>query len=183
MIRWSVPLAGAKVKQRRRATDRHAAEDFCRAVYPRLVGSLSLVTGDPELSEDLAQEALSRVWDQWPRVREMEAPEAWTYRTAMNLRVSWFRRRSAEHRALVRLATTAQSVTADSAVDALALRDEVTRLPPRQRMAIVLRYYAGLSESEAAMVMRCASGTVKAHVHKALVALRQRGLLDEAEVQ
>jgi RNA polymerase sigma-70 factor (ECF subfamily) len=47
-------------------------------------------------------------------------------------------------------------------------------LPSKQRTAFILRNHQGLSITEIARVMRTAEGTVKAHLHRAVVALRQR---------
>jgi len=45
-------------------------------------------------------------------------------------------------------------------------------LAPRQRMAIVLRYYADLPVKQIAKAMQCREGTVKATLHAALGILR-----------
>jgi RNA polymerase sigma factor (sigma-70 family) len=50
----------------------------------------------------------------------------------------------------------------------------VRALPPRQRAALVLRYYQDLSESDTAQLMGCAVGTVKSQVSAGLDRLRQR---------
>ncbi|HZP15125.1 MAG TPA: sigma factor, partial [Nocardioides sp.] len=71
---------------------------FCRETWPRLVGALSLMTGDRHVAEELAQEALVRVCERWDEVRAMESPLGWTHRVAFNLASSHFRRRSAERR-------------------------------------------------------------------------------------
>lgn len=78
---------------------------FCQRVRPRLVGTLSLLCGDGDVAEELAQETLARVWLRWARVRELDEPlaVAWTYRVAINLGNSWLRRRVAERRARARL--------------------------------------------------------------------------------
>jgi RNA polymerase sigma factor (sigma-70 family) len=63
----------------------------------------------------------------------------------------------------------------------VAVRAAVAALPPRQRAAIVLRYFADLSVRVTAAVMGCAEGTVKALTSKAISALRARGLVDDEE--
>jgi RNA polymerase sigma factor (sigma-70 family) len=54
----------------------------------------------------------------------------------------------------------------------VAVRSAVAALPPRQRAALVLRYYGGLSLAETAETLGCAEGTVKSLTHKAIAALR-----------
>jgi RNA polymerase sigma factor (sigma-70 family) len=46
------------------------------------------------------------------------------------------------------------------------------KLPPRQREALLLRYYLDLSEAEAASAMRISRGTAKSTVARGLAALR-----------
>lgn len=57
----------------------------------------------------------------------------------------------------------------------------VTRLPPRQRAAVVLRHVTGLSYPEVAAVLACPETTVRSHVRRGLGRLRQ--LMSEAEVE
>ena len=79
---------------------------------------LALYVGDRGLAEELAQEALIRLCQHWPRVRRMERPGGWLTRVAMNLARSSWRRRAAEHqrRALV-LRYYAQRSVAEVAVE------------------------------------------------------------------
>jgi DNA-directed RNA polymerase specialized sigma24 family protein len=119
---------------------------FCQRVRPRLVGTLSLLCGDGEAGEELAQETLARVW----------------------------RRRVAERRARARLAVRGVGAHVDpDPADAVAVRQAVAALPRRQRTALVLRYYADLPVAEVAGLMGCAPGTVKSLTSKALEAMRR----------
>src|SRR5260370_4149659 len=68
---------------------------FCRAEWPRLVGSLALYTGDRDLGEELAQETLSRVFEHWAEVRDADSPRAWAHRVGLNLAKSHYRLRVA----------------------------------------------------------------------------------------
>ena len=154
-------------------TDPPGVVEFCRRMHPLLVGSLTLHCGDRELAAELAQETLARVWERWRTVSTMASPEAWTYRVAMNLSVSWYRRRAAQHRAEARLRGVRPPSDPEPATR-LAVREAVASLPPRQRGALVLRYYADLSVDQAAEVLGCAPGTVKSLTSKAMDSLRQR---------
>jgi RNA polymerase sigma factor (sigma-70 family) len=153
-------------------------ERFFARIAPRLVGSLTLYCGDRSLAEEFAQEALARAFERWTRVGAMASPEAWTYRTAFNLARSSFRRSANERRARDR---TGGAVPLPDAAEAIAVRDAVVALPPRQRAVIVARFYLGLDVAETARVLRCRPGTVKAHTFKALANLRTAGLIDTEE--
>jgi RNA polymerase sigma-70 factor, ECF subfamily len=151
---------------------------FWRELYPTLVGGLTLHSGSRADAEELAQETLVRVWENWRKVSVMGSPTGWTWRVAMNLTRSRWRRTYAERRALER--TTARAATegheGPDAAAALAVREAVAQLPERQKRALILRYWADLPVDDVAELMGCAPGTVKSHTHKAVESLR--GLLD-----
>src|SRR4029450_4279488 len=67
-------------------------ESFFRAEQRRLVKAMYLVTGNAHEAEELAQEAFLRVWERWNRVRSMDDPTGYLYRTSMNLFRSRIRR-------------------------------------------------------------------------------------------
>jgi RNA polymerase sigma-70 factor (ECF subfamily) len=156
---------------------------FCAEVGGRLTGSLVLFCGDRALGEELAQEALIRALERWARVSRLDSPEAWVFHVGFNLAKSARRQRQAEQLAQGRLERerTRHAELPDTSA-ALALRDAVKALPPRQRAVVLIRYFAGLDVRETARAMRCAEGTVKSLTHKAIAALRASGLVDDAEV-
>ena len=92
------------------------------------------------------------------------------------------RRRSLTRRGKLALQVRAEPAhTAASVEDVVARRDQrqrlldvVALLPDRQREIVVLRYFAGLSESETAEVLSCPPGTVKSRLSRALDQLRSR---------
>lgn len=59
-------------------------EHLCRALWPQLLGTLTLQYG-PHVAEELAQETLARLSGQWERVRGLRSPRAWAFRVAFNL--------------------------------------------------------------------------------------------------
>lgn len=147
---------------------------FCSEMRAGLVGALALYCGDRGVAEELAQEALVRVWERWERIA---SPRAFTYRVAFNLARSSLRRRRAERRAHVRLQSRVHTVADlhDNAT-ALAVKEAVRALPERQRTAIVARYYADMTVAEASVAMGCAHGTVKALTSQAITNLRRSGI-------
>jgi DNA-directed RNA polymerase specialized sigma24 family protein len=64
-----------------------AFEDFFHA-HQRLLRAMYLATGDRHEAEDLAQEAFVRIFERWERVRSLDDPAGYLYRTALNARRS-----------------------------------------------------------------------------------------------
>ncbi len=60
-------------------------ETFFRGEFPKLCGALVLLVGDAFEAEELAQESMTRVLERWDRVREMDSPTGYLFRTALNL--------------------------------------------------------------------------------------------------
>jgi RNA polymerase sigma-70 factor (ECF subfamily) len=128
---------------------------FCRREHPRLVGTIGLFVGDVELAEDLAQEALLRVCRDWDRVATLESPGGWAHRVAVNLARSAMRSRTTRRRIDARLARDAHASVGGGDATSIAVRRAVRALPERQRVALVLRYYADLSVNDVAEAMGC----------------------------
>lgn len=168
----------------------HPSQDeiaaFCHGEHAALVGLLALYTGDRGVAEELAQEALIRACEHWPRVRSMDNRRAWLTRVAVNLANSWFRRRFAERRAHARHGGAEQGQghgLGRDAADVIAVRQAVAALPRRQRTALVLRYYADLPAAQVAAQMGCAEATVRSLTNRAIETLRARGgLVDTQEL-
>ena len=60
-------------------------EEFFHREYTRLAKALYVVTRDPEVADDLAQDALVRVYERWEKVRNMRSRVGYLYRVALNL--------------------------------------------------------------------------------------------------
>ncbi len=159
--------------------DDDGPEDLCDRIRTRLVGALTLTTGDRGVAEELAQEALVRAWQRWPEVRCMDSPEAWTFRVAFNLAGSWRRRRAAERRANRRAGPDPLLHDDPDGAAATAVRRAVAGLPDRQRAVIVCRFYLGHDVAGTAALLGCAEGTVKATTAHALANLRRAGLIHD----
>jgi len=156
------------------------AAAFCHAVYPRLVGALSLCCRNRDDAIELAQETLSRVIEHWDRLRAHDDPEAWAFRTGFNLANSWWRRRAVARRFEERRdrRPDVEASASDATGEAIDVRRAVAALPRRQREVVALRYFLDFSVAETAARMGCAEGTVKALTHQAIDSLRVAGLAD-----
>lgn len=146
-------------------------EHFCVDQYPRLVGTLTLYTGDPCLAEELAQESLARALARWDRVQGAAVPGAYVHRIAMNMANSHFRRRRAAARALTRHGPGQSHHDPDGA-DAVAVREAIASLPRRQRQIVVLRFHSQLTLREVAETLGMTEGAAKALNHRATQTLR-----------
>lgn len=156
---------------------------LCRVQHPRLVGVLTLYTGDRELAADLGQEALARVWKDWRRRRHSEALEAYLFRTAINLAKNHFRWRAVRRRHSSRLLADHQTVHRDTdSADAVAVRQAVAALPAKRRTAVVLRYFADRSVAQTAAIMEVPQNTVKTLTRRGLADLRRQLAIPETEV-
>ena len=154
-------------------TVEHDFGQFCIDAHPRLVAALAHHCGDAHLAEELAQEALIRAGDRWPKVRLLDSPLGWTFRVGANLAASSFRRRGAERRALDRMGSGGRADARDAdGGDAVAVRQALAGLPDRQRRVVVMRYYLDLSADQVAEVMGIRAGAVRMLSHRALAHLR-----------
>jgi RNA polymerase sigma factor (sigma-70 family) len=148
-------------------------EDFFRATYPRLAQAGLLLTGDLAEAEDLAQEAMARAFERWDRIRRMDSPVGYVYRTALNLH----RKRLRRDALLSRLRLRDRRVAPDPAEE-VGPRDEALRLlatlSREQREAVVLTEWLGLTAQEAGRALGIDPASVRGRVHRARAAIRER---------
>ena len=150
--------------------------EFYASEYPKLTGILTLYCGDRQLALELAQEAMARACRHWSKVQTLDMPAAWVHRVGINLANSTFRRR------LRRREHAAPAIEHHHDHNtAIAVRTAVSRLPRRQREALVLRYFLDLPVDQVATRMTCSPGTVKALTSQAIDNLRRTGALADDE--
>jgi RNA polymerase sigma-70 factor (sigma-E family) len=155
---------------------------FVTARYPALVRYGTLLTGDRGHGEDLTQEALVKTHRAWRRLYPDGDPEAYTRQVMA--RAAWRAGRRL-WRGEIPAAAPPERAAAGDAYDsrdtAAAVLGALRALPAGQRVVLVLRYWAGLSESEIAAQLGCSAGTVKSRASRAITALgRADGPLAEA---
>ena len=135
--------------------------------YQSLVGLARLLDPSSD-AEDVVQAAFVRVYRRG-RLQDPDKAVAYLRKTILNLIRSHWRHRAAESRhawVLPREATAAIDVE-----QRLAVRSALASLPRRQREAVVLRYFADMTEADAAVVMGVSEGSVKAYTSRGLQSL------------
>lgn len=157
--------------------DRTDFAEFVAARSPALQRAAYLMVGSRGLAQDLVQEALTKTYVAWPRLRDPQAAEGYARKAVTTTAIDWSRRRSWSHERPSEKVTDGGGVHDDPA-DRLVVRDRLwsalLELPVRQRTAIVLRYYDDLTEAQTADAMGCAVGTVKSQVSAGMAKLRER---------
>lgn len=121
-----------------------------------------LLTGSEPVAEELVQDAFEQVVRRWDMVH---SPAGYVRSAVISGARSWGRRKTpprVERRDPLQLDE-----------EAVAVRSELAALPHRQREVIVLRYFAGLSDSQIAVELDQPIGTVKSHLRRGLDRMRK----------
>jgi RNA polymerase sigma-70 factor (ECF subfamily) len=151
-------------------TPDHSFDHFFEAQYPQICRALWLGLGGDCEPEDATQEAFARAFQKWSSLSRLERPATWVFVVAVRQARRNQRRR---HRSLKASVWAAEPLPPTENVDSrLTVATALLQLAPRQRMAIVLRYYADLPVKDIAKAMSCREGTVKATIHSAHDRLR-----------
>ena len=172
-------LTTHRPKDRARPQGRSVEELYERHIG-RGVALAYLLTRDHGEAEDLAHDAFVRLIGRFRHVRDAAAFGPYLRRTIVNLHLSRLRRLRLERTHRERIGEPGNDHLPDIA-KRTDLWSALGTLAPRQRAALVLRYYEDLSEQETAEVLRCSVAAVKSLTARGTEALRQnvnRELLD-----
>ncbi|MGH2650770.1 MAG: RNA polymerase sigma factor [Actinomycetota bacterium] len=145
---------------------------FYLSLFAPLFRSLLVLSGSPGEAEDIAHEAFVRVFERWESVSRMQAPDAYLFRTALNLERNRVRRLVRRARRVV----ADRDVQPDFAQETIATLDLLRllrQLSREQREAIVLVDILGLTSEEAGRVASVRADALRARLHRARTALRR----------
>lgn len=160
--------------------------------YQRLVLNLCYrFTGDSEASKDIAQEIFLKMYGSASRYRPYAPLASWIYRVAVNHCLNHVRDRGRASRLTESLESGGSGGSRDPArsvhaappaspeeevsrkEEAALVREAILRLPPRQRMTVILQRYHGMRYVEIARAMGCSVGAVESLLVRATDTLRQ----------
>ncbi|MFC5267739.1 SigE family RNA polymerase sigma factor [Kribbella qitaiheensis] len=160
--------------------DQDGFDEFVRARWGSTVRLAVGLTLDHGYAEDLAQEALAKLWFRWNRVADGN-PDAYLRKIVLNTFLSRRRRKWWGEHATAELpeseagqpAARTEATPTTQVDDRDALKQALRRVSPKQRVVIFLRYAEDLPEHEVAELLGCSVGTVKSHASRGLAVLRK----------
>jgi RNA polymerase sigma-70 factor (sigma-E family) len=142
--------------------------------YPALVRLAAMLVRDTPTAEEVVQDAFIAMHDAWERLRDTDKALAYMRQAVVNRSRSVLRHRMVVEKNLQKPPPDMPSAEAGALtlLERSAVVAALRHLPGRQREAIVLRYYADLSEAEIAAAMHISRGAVKSHTSRGMTALR-----------
>ena len=176
----------AQLVESAKAGDRKAFEVLVERYKQKAYRIAFHHTRDREEAKDLSQEAFVRAFTQLKSFDLRSSFYTWFYRILTNLcidyqrkrrRIAWIPFKEKEDQLNSGQFTGSNSVSPDQQLSAQEMSRKVEtalkQLPEKQRAAFILRNHEGLSIQEIANIMGSAEGTIKVHLHRAVMALRQ----------
>ena len=149
------------------------------AMHARSLTQALHAAGHPDAA-DAVQEAFVQAVVHWRKVSRYDDPLAWIRRVAIN-------RGHNRHRSRKRQEALQQRMAAAATAPVPVIEDDddlaalIASLPPQQRLALSLFYFADLSVAETADAMKLSEGAVKYHLHAARTSLaRSLGSPDDS---
>ena len=152
--------------------DQSAARALTEQLLPGAMRQAWRMLGDQAEAEDVAQDAMMRLWKQAENWRAGEARvSTWLYRVVHNLCIDRLRKR----RPQVAVEDAPEPVDPDPSVlermaeseQSRALAAAIATLPERQRQALILRHFEEYSNPEIGEAMECSVEAVESLLARA----------------
>jgi RNA polymerase sigma-70 factor (ECF subfamily) len=157
--------------------DQLAYRELSRRHLPAMLGLARRVLGNAADAEDVAQEAMLRVWTHAPRWQPLAAFRTWLTRVVVNLCLDRKRRRpwvALEAAGEIVDPTPGVTETAEQGERERGLANAIAELPARQRTAIVLTYSEGMSNAQVADILSTSVSAVETLLIRGKQNLRAR---------
>lgn len=175
------------------AGDVSAFEQLMRKHQKSVINTIYRFIGNRADAEELAQEVFLKVYNSAQKYKPKAKFSTWLYKIVTNLCLNELRRKRFETVSLDDLAEEipplskggkrgdfidARQIPPDIALErkelAFWIKKSVKSLPEKQRMALILREYDGLSYKEIAEVMGCSVASVQSRLQRAKATLKEK---------
>lgn len=184
MLGTEVPGDDAELIQLCLEGDRTAFDQLVSRYHRGIYNMVHRMLGNAEDASDLTQETFLRAYSRLDTFRPGASFLAWIRRIAANLCIDHLRRRRQPTLSLderlesgLEEASTRPEVSPPDALeiaeDSRRVLSAVQKLPPKQRMVLIMRHIEGLSIEEIARALRLPSGTVKVNLFRGRRAVRE----------
>jgi len=164
--------------------DEGAFEQILDKYHRPIVNFIYKIVNNRGEAEELTQDVFLRIYRAKDRYEPRARFASWIYRIATNVSLKAANRArrlriwspSTEEQSLVRETFRDYRPNAETqmvqAECGEVVRRAIRRLPPKERVAIVLRRYEGLSYKEIADAMSCTEAAVKTYIHRGKLHVR-----------
>ena len=144
------------------------------AFVARLDAAARLMLRDHELAQDAVQDGFIRAWRNLPSLRDPDRFEGWLRSLVARSCLDILRKRRRRPIEVELDATDGPSMEDASSrtADRELLDAILRRLPPDQRVVVVLRYYFGLELPDIAVTLGIPLGTAKSRLHRSMALMR-----------
>lgn len=176
--------AATVLVNRAKKGDRAAFEELYRRYRGRILALALHLCGNESEAEDITQEVFIKAYQKLDSFEGRSHFFTWVYRMAVNRSLNARRDKKRRREEALDDPRVARAVRVDAAGDpvkAAELRATYVRLlqaldslPANMRTSVVLVVLQGFSHAEAAVVLKCSSGTVAWHIHQARSRLRTK---------
>ena len=158
--------------------DTSAFENIVQRWQSALVNLAFRFCRDPQLAEEMAQDAFLQIYRQLPSFRGEAAFSTWIFAVALNLYRSSLRRKKLPIEPIGTLAELAGGQLPHLAIEQREREDLIRRavmaLPPRYRDAVIVFYFREMNLTETAAILGVPQGTAKAWLHRGRELLRRK---------
>jgi len=160
--------------------DRRAFEEVYRATHSKLFAVSLRIVRERQLAEEVLQDSFVAIWNHASDYAQAKsAPTTWMTAIVRNRSLDVLRRGSHETEDVDEVMalnlvdeSASPSNDFDAGQDMHSVRECLKELEPDQRQSIALAFFQGLSHSELASHMRKPLGTVKTHIRRGLMKLK-----------
>jgi RNA polymerase sigma-70 factor (ECF subfamily) len=160
--------------ERARRGDHDAFAVLAGAFVARLDAAARLILRDRDLAQDAVQDGFIRAWRSLPSLRDPDRFEGWLRSLVARSCLDILRKRGRRPIEVELVPSDGPSIEDASArtADRDLLDTMLRRLPPEQRVVVVLRYYFDLEVADIAAALGIPVGTAKSRLHRSVSSMR-----------